>query len=80
MSSSAVNPLNIPVAEQIEKLEFSVDKLVTLCNTLSEENSSYKVSNKQLMLERSELQLKNDKVRGQVEAMIDRLKVMDKAS
>ena len=32
------------------------------------------------MLDRSELQTKNDKVRGQVEAMVERLKAMDKAS
>ncbi len=65
------------VQEQVEKLETTVTKLITLCQNLSEENSTYKGSNKQLMLERSELQSKNDKVRGQVEAMVHRLKSTD---
>jgi len=68
------------VQEQVEKLEITVTKLIALCKKLSEENNTYEGSNKQLMLERSELQSKNDKVRGQVEAMVHRLKAMDKAS
>jgi len=68
------------VQEQVEKLEITVTKLIALCEKLSEENNTYEGSNKQLMLERSELQSKNDKVRGQVEAMVHRLKAMDKAS
>jgi len=67
----------ITFSTKLESLEFSVSKLITLCEKLSEENLSYKNNNKQLMLERSELQLKNDKVRGQVEAMVDRLKTSD---
>lgn len=63
--------------EQIEKLETTVTQLIALCKKFSEENSTYKGSNKQLMLERSELQSKNDKVRGQVEAMVHRLKSID---
>jgi len=71
-------PADTPtVQEQVEKLETTVTKLIALCKKLSEENSTYKGSNKQLMLERSELQSKNDKVRGQVEAMVHRLKSMD---
>ena len=70
----------ILVQEQVEKLEATVTELVSLCKKLSEENNTYKGSNQQLMLERSELQSKNDKVRGQVEAMVSRLKAMDKAS
>jgi cell division protein ZapB len=71
---------NIPLSTRVEDLESSVNELISLCNKLAEENLSYKNSNKELMLERSELQLKNDKVRGKVEAMVDRLKIMDKAS
>ena len=68
------------VQEQVEKLEATVTELVSLCKKLSEENNTYKGSNQQLLLERSDLQSKNDKVRGQVEAMVNRLKAMDKAS
>lgn len=65
---------------KIDKLESSVMQLLNYCNQLSEENESIKNINNHLMRERSELQTKNDKVRGQVEAMVDRLKAMDKAS
>lgn len=66
--------------EQVQRLEGTVDDLVSLCKKLSEENITFKDSNKQLLLERSELQLKNDKVRSQVEAMVHRLKALDKSS
>ena len=75
-----------PIDEQsslqskIDKLESSLLQLLSYCNRLAEENDSIKSINNQLMRERSELQTKNDKVRGQVEAMVDRLKTMDKAS
>ena len=72
--------INISIQDQVKELELSVTKLLTLCKTLSDENSTIKESNKQLMLERSDLQSKNNKVRGQVEAMVSRLKAMDKAS
>lgn len=71
---------SVDLEKKVKSLEISVGKLITYCEKLSEENESYKHNNNQLMLERSELQNKNDKVRGQVEAMVDRLKAMDKAS
>ena len=79
---SNTQPPNAPISleHKIEKLESSVGKLIQYCETLADENNSIKDSNKQLMIERSELQTKNEKVRGQVEAMVDRLKAMDKAS
>ncbi len=80
MNSQSVEPSESLVHEQVEKLEVAVTELLSLCKKLSEENSTYKGSNQQLLLERSELQSKNDKVRGQVEAMVNRLKAMDKAS
>jgi len=80
MNMETVETSDIPLSTQVESLELSVNQLISLCNKLSEENLSYKDSNKQLMLERSELQLKNDKVRRKVEAMVDRLKIIDKAS
>ena len=68
---------NISTSTKLKNLEFAVNQLISLCSKLSGENLSYKNNNKQLMLERSALQLKNDKVRGQVEAMVNQLKTMD---
>ncbi|MEH6457736.1 MAG: TIGR02449 family protein [Cocleimonas sp.] len=80
MPNSQSPEATIPLEKKIENLEASIDKLISYCEDLSDENDSVKHSNNQLMLERSELQTKNDKVRGQVEAMVERLKAMDKAS
>ena len=74
------NDEQLSITMKIDKLENSIKELLTYCNKLSEENEAVKHNNQQLMLERSELQTKNDKVRGQVEAMVERLKAMDKAS
>jgi len=80
MSDIQSSDESLSLEKKIENLEISVAKLIGHCEKLTEENDSIKHSNNQLMLERSELQSKNDKVRGQVEAMVDRLKAMDKAS
>lgn len=80
MNSQSDDKSTPPLQEQVQRLEGTVDDLVSLCKKLSEENITFKDSNKQLLLERSELQLKNDKVRSQVEAMVHRLKALDKSS
>ncbi len=80
MNSQSVDKPKSLVREQVAKLETTVAELVALCKKLSDENSTHKGSNQVLMLERAELQSKNDKVRGQVEAMVHRLKALDKAS
>lgn len=80
MNSQSVDKPKLELQDRVERLENTVTQLIALCEKLSEENNTYQGSNKQLMLERSELQSKNDKVRGQVEAMVHRLKAMDKAS
>ncbi len=80
MSNNPLPESDTSIEEKIDKLELSMGKLIAFCEKLTDENNSIKHSNNQLMLERSELQTKNDKVRGQVEAMVDRLKAMDKAS
>lgn len=80
MSSYSVEPSSTTVSTKIQSLDLSIKELISLCEKLFEENESYKNSNQQLMLERSELQTKNDRVRGQVEAMVDRLKAMEKGS
>jgi cell division protein ZapB len=68
---------NPSFVEKLEKLEASVQQLLVRCEKLTDENDAYKTSNNSLMLERSDLLSKNDKVRGQVEAMIDRLKAAE---
>lgn len=68
------------IQEKIENLEVSVNSLLNLCVRLSEENIMHKNNNNQLMLERSELQNKNNKARVQVEAMVERLKNQDRSS
>ena len=69
-----------PIQEKIEKLESSLNSLLSLYERVSEENKMCKNNNNQLMIERSELQTKNDKARVQVEAMVERLKNQDRAS
>ena len=80
MNSQSVDKTTPSLQDQVLRLENTIDELVSLCKKLSEENLTFKGSNKQLLLERSDLQSKNDKVRSQVEAMVHRLKALDKAS
>jgi len=79
MSKSQSAESSVSLEGKIENLELSIDKLISYCEKLADENDAIKHNNNQLMLERSELQTKNDKARGQVEAMVERLKAMDKA-
>ncbi len=53
--------------DKIDKLESTVNQLLVHCETVQS-------SNKALMLERSELLNKNEKVRTQIEGMVERLK------
>lgn len=78
MSNQQLPEESMTLDKKIENLELAVDKLISHCKKLTDENDSIKFSNNQLLLERSELQTKNDKVRSQVEAMVERLKAMDK--
>ena len=80
MNSQSVDKSTPSLQEQVQRLEDTVEELVGLCKRLSEENSTFKGSNRQLLHERSELQSRNDKVRTQVEAMVHRLKALDKSS
>ena len=80
MNSDSVEPSSTTLSTKVQSLELSITELISLCEKLFEEKESYKNSNQQLMRERSELQAVNDRVRGQVEAMVDRLKAMEKGS
>ncbi len=68
------------IEAQIDSLESSIESLLNLCNKLSNENKSFKETNTRLLHERSELQLKNNKARTQVEAIVERLKTLENAS
>ncbi len=52
---------------KVDTLESTIKKLLIHCETVQN-------SNKELMLERSELLNKNEKVRTQIEGMVERLK------
>lgn len=65
--------------EQVIELETSLTQLISLSERLFEENQSLKAKESTLLKERAELHAKNDKIRTQVEAMIQRLKAMESA-
>ena len=54
-----------------------VDRLLELCQRLSEENRSLRASQEQLSAERANLMAKNEQARSRVEAMIARLRSLE---
>ncbi len=70
---------NSRLKEQIFRLEETLNTLLSVTEQLFEENTVLKKKEKQLLKERAELYGKNDKIRAQVESMINRLKSMDNA-
>lgn len=67
----------IPADSAISKLENRLNDLLGACDTLKKENSHLRDENSVLISERGQLLSNRDKVRGQVEAMINRLKAME---
>ncbi len=65
------------LSEQIAQLEDQLNDVLELLESLSSENAVLKARENQLLHERSELHHRNDKVRSQVESMIQRLKTME---
>jgi len=65
--------------EQVLELEATLEQLLAISERLYEENQALRVKESQLIKERAELHAKNDKIRTQVEAMIQRLKAMENA-
>ncbi|THB72018.1 MAG: TIGR02449 family protein [Gammaproteobacteria bacterium] len=63
---------------EITVLEEKVKSLTTLCTKLSEENKSLRISQQSLNSERAALLEKNNQAKSRVEAMIRRLKTMEK--
>lgn len=58
-------------------LEHLVDELLKTCNNFSEENRHLKARLEQLEDDHSALKRKQDDVRGRVETMITRLKLLE---
>lgn len=63
--------------EELDILEQRVDRLLTECQRLREENRILSEIQEQLKAERSNLQEKNELARSQIESMISRLKAME---
>jgi len=64
---------------RIDKLEEQVGELLDLCKQLGGDNVELRAQLQQLVSERSNLVEQKEKVRVQVEAMITRLRSMEKA-
>jgi cell division protein ZapB len=73
MGMSETNPTLADLGEISQRL----DRVLELCQRLSEENRSLRVSQEQLSTERSNLLAKNEQARSRVEAMIARLRSLE---
>ena len=63
---------------ELKKLENRIDELIHVCNKLGDENRDLRNQQKDLNTDRNELIRKNDEVKGRVEAMIARLRSMER--
>jgi cell division protein ZapB len=61
----------------LHEISGQLDRLVELCNRLTEENRSLRASQEQLSNERANLLAKNEQARSRVEAMIARLRSLE---
>lgn len=62
----------------LNKLETRVEDLVSMVGKLKDENNTLSSSHESLSTERSKLIEKNEQAKSRVEAMISRLKAMEK--
>ena len=63
----------------LKKLEFRVDELVSICDQLRDENQTLRVQHAKTTADKATLLEKNELVRTRVEAMIGRLRSMEKS-
>ncbi|MEH6633864.1 MAG: TIGR02449 family protein [Halioglobus sp.] len=63
---------------QLKALEQKIDELITLCNDLNRENQMLKADHAGWHEERQDLIDKNKLARSKVEAMLDRLRAMER--
>ena len=61
----------------LREISGQLDRLLELCQRLTEENRSLRVSQEQLSNERANLLAKNEQARSRVEAMIARLRSLE---
>jgi len=74
------NDTKTQVAEVgLKKLEFRVDELVDICDQLRDENQNMRVAHAKTAADKATLLEKNEQVRTRVEAMIGRLRSMEKS-
>lgn len=63
----------------LERLEERIDDLITACKRLQTENDKLQSDQKNLAEANSYLNEKTQKVRARIEAMIDRLKALERS-
>ena len=67
-----------PETEQLNQLEQQMDELLVLTQVLSKENKALRTQQKSWSTERAKLIGKNELAKNRVEAMITRLKALEK--
>lgn len=67
-----------PETEQLNQLEQQMDELLVLTQVLSRENKALRTQQKSWSTERAKLIGKNELAKNRVEAMITRLKALEK--
>ncbi|NKC00364.1 MAG: TIGR02449 family protein [Pseudomonadales bacterium] len=67
-----------PETEQLNQLEQQMDELLVLTQVLSKENKALRTQQKSWSTERAKLIEKNELAKNRVEAMITRLKALEK--
>jgi len=65
---------------ELKKLENRVDELIHVCEKLTDENRDLRTQKDSLHLDRNQLLQKNEQVKTRVEAMITRLRAMEKSN
>jgi len=73
------NSANSTSEVELNRLEYRVGELISVCERLQEENRSLRNQQQQLISERANLIEKNEQVRVRVEAMINRLRQMERS-
>ena len=74
------NTLEKTFSRELERLERRLDELVLITNQLKDENRSLRQRQDTLIAERATLLQKNEQVRSRVEAIVGRLKAMERGS
>lgn len=67
-----------PSEQELTRLEYWVDELLKTCERLSKENRLLRAQQGELLADRERLTDKNERARDRIEAMIMRLKALEK--